>query len=294
MRNRALHAALRDFALEAAALLTDELRDGAEIEFDVVDEGDQRGPALYRYRPRTAEFVAARWEGLRALEACQRAAAELGAGAALWLRVNGLAGEQAEPALRAMLERLYEDATSFGYPRGALRAALRRGRADALPRRGAHARGGAAARRGAGGRVGRARRRAVADARRSRRAAAGGGAGGRQRAAADGLRARARHDAVRAAARGRRGGALQPAGDGDAPVQAGRGEPRPRRLVACRRRTLDRGRAGRRWDGARRGVAAGAGRRGRAARPGRVVRGGAGATASRAGRWRASRWAARA
>ncbi len=116
MRNRALYAALRDFALEAAALLTDELRDGAEIEFDVVDEGDQHGPALYRYRPRTAEFVAARWEGLRALDACQRAAAELGAGAALWLRVNGLAGEQAEPALRAMLERLYEDATSFGYP----------------------------------------------------------------------------------------------------------------------------------------------------------------------------------
>jgi hypothetical protein len=30
--------------------------------------------------------------------------------------VNGLRGEQAEPALRAMLERLYEDATSFGFP----------------------------------------------------------------------------------------------------------------------------------------------------------------------------------
>ncbi len=116
MRNRALHAALRDFALEAASLLTDALRDGAEIEFDVVDEGDRHGPALYRYRPRTAEFVAARWEDLRALAACERARAELGAGAALWLRVNGLAGEQADPALRAMLERLYEDATSFGFP----------------------------------------------------------------------------------------------------------------------------------------------------------------------------------
>ena len=30
--------------------------------------------------------------------------------------MNGLRGEQAEPALRAMLERLYEDATSFGFP----------------------------------------------------------------------------------------------------------------------------------------------------------------------------------
>jgi histone H3/H4 len=116
MRNRALHDALRDFALEAAALLGDELRGGAEIEFDVVDEGDQHGPALYRYRPRTAEFVAARWADLRALPACERAAAELGVGATLWLRVNGLAGERAEPALRAMLERLYEDATSFGFP----------------------------------------------------------------------------------------------------------------------------------------------------------------------------------
>jgi hypothetical protein len=34
----------------------------------------------------------------------------------MWLRGNGLRGEQAEPALRAMLERLYEDATSFGFP----------------------------------------------------------------------------------------------------------------------------------------------------------------------------------
>lgn len=116
MRNRALYAALRDFALEAAALLTDVLRDGAEIEFDVIDAGDQRGPALYNYRPRTAEFIAARWEDLRTLDACRRAGAELGAGATLWLRVNGMSGEQAEPALRAMLERLYEDATSFGFP----------------------------------------------------------------------------------------------------------------------------------------------------------------------------------
>ena len=30
--------------------------------------------------------------------------------------MNGLRGEQAEPALQAMLERLYEDATSFGFP----------------------------------------------------------------------------------------------------------------------------------------------------------------------------------
>jgi hypothetical protein len=116
MRNRALHDALRDFALEAAALLTEDLKAGAEVEFDVVDEGRGRGPALYRYEPRTGAFLEERWARLRELPACERACHELGAGASAWLRVNGLRGEQAEPALQAMLERLYEDATSFGFP----------------------------------------------------------------------------------------------------------------------------------------------------------------------------------
>jgi hypothetical protein len=116
MRNRALHDALRDFALEAAALLTEELKTGAEVEFDVVDEGGGRGPALYRYEPRTGAFIEERWPQLRELPTAERACRELGAGASAWLRVNGLRGEQAEPALRAMLERLYEDATSFGFP----------------------------------------------------------------------------------------------------------------------------------------------------------------------------------
>ena len=116
MRNRALHDALRNFALEAAALLTDEQKAGAEVEFDVVDEGNGRGPALYRYEPRTGAFLAERWPRLRELPACAQACQELGAGASAWLRVNGMRGEQAEPALQAMLERLYEDATSFGFP----------------------------------------------------------------------------------------------------------------------------------------------------------------------------------
>jgi len=116
MRNRALHDALRNFALEAAALLTDELKDGAEIEFDVVDDGGGRGPALYRYEPRTGAFIEERWPRLRDLPSREAACRELGAGASAWLRVNGLSGEQAEPALRAMLERLYEDSTSFGFP----------------------------------------------------------------------------------------------------------------------------------------------------------------------------------
>jgi hypothetical protein len=118
MRNRVLHDALRDFALESASLLTDDLREGAEVEFDVIEDGvaGRGGPALYRYKPRIEAFIGERWGRLRELPACARAAGELGAGATTWLRVNGLRGEQAEPAVRAMLERLYEDATSFGFP----------------------------------------------------------------------------------------------------------------------------------------------------------------------------------
>ena len=116
MRNRGLHDALRDFALEAAALLSEDLKAGAELEFEIADESGSRGPALYVYRPLTERFIAERWHRLRELPSCAQATAELGDGAAAYLRVNGLDGEQAEPALEAMLERLYEDATSFGFP----------------------------------------------------------------------------------------------------------------------------------------------------------------------------------
>jgi hypothetical protein len=115
MRNRALHDALRDFALDAAALLSAELRAGHEIPFDVVEEPG-RGPILYRYRPLTKQFLATRWNKLRELPTCAPAARALGAGATVYMRVCGLPDGDAEPALQAMLERLYEDATSFDFP----------------------------------------------------------------------------------------------------------------------------------------------------------------------------------
>ena len=135
MRNRALHDALRDFALESAAFLSDELRDGRGARVRRRRRGHgaaRRSTATSRARPPSSD---ARWDGLRELPGCAKAAAELGAGAAPWLRVNGLRGEQAEPALRAMLDRLYEDATSFGFPEERFERALRGGRDHALPRR---------------------------------------------------------------------------------------------------------------------------------------------------------------
>lgn len=116
MHNPALHGALRTFALESAALLSADLEAGAELAFDLEDEGSRRGPALYRYRPLTEAFIAARWNQLRSLPTFDDAAAALGAGAARFLRVHGARGEDAEPGLQALLERLYEDATSFRFP----------------------------------------------------------------------------------------------------------------------------------------------------------------------------------
>ena len=115
MRNRALHDALRTFALESARLLRSDQDAGAELQFDL-DEGGGRGPTLYHYRPLTHEFISERWPRLRALESCLPAASALGSGAAAYLRVNGLRGAESEPALQAMLERLYEDATDFTFP----------------------------------------------------------------------------------------------------------------------------------------------------------------------------------
>src|SRR3954464_11760013 len=116
MRNRPLHDALRDFALEAAALLTNELKQGAEIPFDVVEEPGGAS-VLYRYQPLTSEFVAERWPRLRQLPAYVDAAAALGSGAEAYLRMqSGGTSADAEAGLCAMLERLYEDATSFEFP----------------------------------------------------------------------------------------------------------------------------------------------------------------------------------
>src|SRR4051812_14883774 len=117
MRNRALHDALREFALEAAAYLTHELQQGAEIPFDVVEEPGGR-TVLYNYHPLTSEFISQRWPSLRQLPAFAPAADALGSGAENYLRTQAStpASPDSEPALAAMLERIYADATSFEFP----------------------------------------------------------------------------------------------------------------------------------------------------------------------------------
>ncbi len=66
MRNRELHDALREFALETAAMLSTELDAGEELPYDVVEEPGT-GSVLYRYLPLTSDFIAARWDAVAAI-----------------------------------------------------------------------------------------------------------------------------------------------------------------------------------------------------------------------------------
>jgi hypothetical protein len=116
MRNRRLHDALRAFALDSAHALSADIEAGAEVAFEL-DERSTGRSVLYRYRPLIATFISERWQQLRTLESFAAAAEELGAGSAAYLRVQGVAADaDAEPALLAMLERIWEDATSFAFP----------------------------------------------------------------------------------------------------------------------------------------------------------------------------------
>ncbi len=115
MQNRPLHDALRTFAVDSARHLAGALDAGAELPFEVAEEPGAGSP-LYRYRPLTEMFVAEHWPALRALPSAAAAMAALGSGAASYLRRLGAHGADAEPALQAMLERLYEDLTSFSFP----------------------------------------------------------------------------------------------------------------------------------------------------------------------------------
>jgi hypothetical protein len=71
---------------------------------------------LYRYRPLTEQFIEQRWDALRRLGSAEQAVSALSTCASAYLRVLGQTEGGAEPALLALLERLYEDASSFDFP----------------------------------------------------------------------------------------------------------------------------------------------------------------------------------
>jgi hypothetical protein len=119
MHNRALCEALRDLAGEVGKLIERELEAGADLPFEVLEAGggDRGGPVLYRYRPLTAAFVADRWSRARDLAPYRRAVRLLGAHAAgPYLRHRGLAGSNPDEALLDLMQRLFDEATSFELP----------------------------------------------------------------------------------------------------------------------------------------------------------------------------------
>ncbi len=81
MRSVQLREALTEFLRAAASLLAAELQSGAEIPFELEQQPARggRGPALYCYRPLTAEFVAERRRELEALAEYEQAARQLAA-----------------------------------------------------------------------------------------------------------------------------------------------------------------------------------------------------------------------
>jgi hypothetical protein len=120
MHNRALHDTLAAYVEEAAWQLAAEVADGAEIPFELMEEGRATSP-LYCYRPLVAEFVAGRGGMLARLPshagAVRRLAALPSVDAYLERRgerpPRGDASTRAEAALNAFLGAVWEDASDF-------------------------------------------------------------------------------------------------------------------------------------------------------------------------------------
>ncbi|MDQ4040357.1 MAG: hypothetical protein M3141_01240, partial [Actinomycetota bacterium] len=122
MRNRTLHASLRDFAEQAAFQLEADAAGGVEIPFEVVESPGARAP-LYCYRPLTGQFIRERLGVLTRLPTYgpAKAAIESLGGVDAYLRVRGEprvpqdAGERADAALRSFLAALYAEASQFEF-----------------------------------------------------------------------------------------------------------------------------------------------------------------------------------
>jgi hypothetical protein len=117
MRSHTLHAALRSFAEEAAALLAGETAAGAEVPFELVEEGANRRRPLYCYRPLVGEFVRARHSVLERLPAYTPAAGALGDHADRLPRYLTAVGDRPNGGpggvLQAFLANVFGEATDF-------------------------------------------------------------------------------------------------------------------------------------------------------------------------------------
>src|SRR4051812_4772293 len=120
MHNRALHDALSAFVEEAAWQLAAEVSGGAEIPFELIEQGRSTAP-LYCYRPLTGTFLAERSGELAKLPSYAPARHGLDSLAGLdeYLRRRGVRSRvpdgrsHGDAALQAFLTAVWSDATDF-------------------------------------------------------------------------------------------------------------------------------------------------------------------------------------
>ena len=125
MHNRALHDSLAAFVEEAAWQLAAEVSGGAEVPFELIEQGRSTAP-LYCYRPLTGAFLAERSAELAKLP--NYAAARHGldglAGLDEYLRRRGVRSCGGDAALQAFLAAVWADATDFVFDRQRFEAAF--------------------------------------------------------------------------------------------------------------------------------------------------------------------------
>ena len=124
MHNRALHDSLAAFVEEAAWQLAEEVSGGAEVPFELVEQGRASAP-LYCYRPLTGRFLADRSTELAKLPSFTAAVQGLGSLPDLpaYLEARGRRTPspdrrvQADAALQAFLTAVWAESTDFAFER---------------------------------------------------------------------------------------------------------------------------------------------------------------------------------
>jgi hypothetical protein len=131
MHNRALHDSLAAFVEEAAWQLAEEIAGGAEVPFELIEQGRAAAP-LYCYRPLTGRFLADRSTELAKLPSYSPAVQGLTAlpDIGAYLKVRGRrppspdARQQADAALQAFLTAVWAESTDFAFDKDRFEAAF--------------------------------------------------------------------------------------------------------------------------------------------------------------------------
>jgi hypothetical protein len=124
MHNRALHDSLAAFVEEAAWQLAEEVSGGAEVPFELIEQGRATAP-LYCYRPLTGRFIAERTTELAKLPSYQAAISGLSGLPDLpaYLKARGRrtpapdARSQADASLQAFLTAVWAESSDFTFER---------------------------------------------------------------------------------------------------------------------------------------------------------------------------------